>query len=181
MAMDKITGSPLLRQGILDNSRQNERVSKDGKPADVIAEIAPANSNAAAGDRAEISETGKRLVELRQTVEVGRVALAALPEIREDKVAAARERLESGYYDNDAVRYTQKDGVLYAWFVTWPDDGRVVLPQTASFKPSSIELLGGNSSLGWTQNGDAVVVELPEQKTGKYVWGLKLARSTDKI
>ncbi len=110
MAMDKINGSPLLRQGALDNSRQNERVDAD-KSAAAQAGVAPAVNDPARGDTAEISATAHRLMELRQAVEVGRDAMTALPEIREDKVAAARARLEAGHYDSQAVRDKVADGI----------------------------------------------------------------------
>jgi len=44
------------------------------------------------------------LVELKQAVEVGKAALAALPDVREDRVAQARERMAEGFYHSIAVR-----------------------------------------------------------------------------
>lgn len=111
MAMDRINGSPLLRQSVLDSNRQSDRVGKDGQPADVLADLAPAASKPVSGDTAEISATAHRLMELRQAVDRGRVALSGLPDIREDKVAAARERLKSDYYQSRAVRDQVAEGV----------------------------------------------------------------------
>ena len=77
-------------------------------------------------------------------------------------------------YEKDAVRYTHKDGALYAWFVSWPAGGKVRLPQAAAFKPVTIQPVGGDGSLKFVKEGDAIVVELPDKTFGKYVWGLKL-------
>jgi alpha-L-fucosidase len=79
--------------------------------------------------------------------------------------------------DKDAIRYTQKDGALYAWFVTWPEDGKVMLPQAGAFNPKTITPLGGEGSLPFVQEGDSLVVELPATPFGRYVWGLKLTGS----
>jgi hypothetical protein len=43
-------------------------------------------------------------VDLRRAVDAGRIALAALPDVREDRVDLARERLRTGYYDTPLVR-----------------------------------------------------------------------------
>jgi alpha-L-fucosidase len=83
-------------------------------------------------------------------------------------------------YEKDAVRYTQKDGALYAWFVTWPENGKVVLPQAASFDPSMVKLMGGKAALEFYKEGDALVVELSDWKDVKSVWGLKLTKDEDK-
>ncbi len=111
MAMDKINGSHLLPQGILDGSRQSERTSKDGRPDSVRTDTAPAAGRSGAGDTAEISPTAHLLMDLRHAVESGRRAMTALPDIRQDKVELARERLESGFYDSETVRETVAAGV----------------------------------------------------------------------
>ena len=54
-------------------------------------------------DRAEISETARRLMEIRQTGDWGRDAMEALPDVRDNKLAEARERLAKGYYNSVEV------------------------------------------------------------------------------
>ena len=66
-------------------------------------------------------------------------------------------------FDKDAVRYTQKDGALYAWFVSWPEDGKVRLPQAATFNPATIQALGGKGSLKFAKKGHALVVATTEE------------------
>jgi len=55
-------------------------------------------------DRAEISTSARRLVDLRAAYDAGRRAAVDEPDVRAEKVAQARERLASGFYHSAAVR-----------------------------------------------------------------------------
>lgn len=101
MAMDKINGSPLLRQGILDRFRGAERGAGQ---AGTNPGGATDPSTAPTADKADISDAARRLIDLRQAVDTGRRALAELPDVRPEKVAAARERLATGFYNAVEVR-----------------------------------------------------------------------------
>lgn len=101
MAMDKINGSPLLRQGLLDRFRGAER----GQAQPGATETPAQGTNpAVTADKADISDAARKLVDLRQAVDAGRAALAQLPDVRPEKVAAARERLATGFYHSVEVR-----------------------------------------------------------------------------
>ncbi|MBM4132013.1 hypothetical protein FJ250_13465 [bacterium] len=103
MAMDKINGAPLLRQGLLDRFRNADRSGAQPGAADPAGQPAVAPT---AADKAEISDAARRLVDLKAAVDVGRAALAELPDVRPEKVAAARERLATGFYHSAEVRQT---------------------------------------------------------------------------
>ncbi|MBR8536157.1 alpha-L-fucosidase [Carboxylicivirga sediminis] len=79
-------------------------------------------------------------------------------------------------YDKNAVRYTQNNGSLYAWFVTWPEEGKLTLPHAAKFNPETITPLGGGEKLKFTKEGDSLIVELPNEQFGNYLWGIKLVK-----
>jgi len=102
MSMDKINGSPLMRPGLLDRFKvgNKEEKSTDASPS-VSSGDRPATRPA---DKAEISDTAHQLMDLRAAVDVGRVALEAIPEVREDRVAEAKKRLEQGYYNSQVVQ-----------------------------------------------------------------------------
>jgi len=107
MSMDKINGSQQLRPGILDSARQNEQVNADKTweaKGTQAADAVPTGTKQVPGDTVEISATAHRLMELRQALETGYAAIAALPETRQDKVAQARENLQAGSNDSAAVR-----------------------------------------------------------------------------
>lgn len=105
MAMDRIQGSSLAPHGALNNLSRSGKADESGRDEATSAALDRDSVAAAkAGDTAEISDAGKHLVDLKQAVEVGKVALAALPDVREDRVSEARERLSEGFYHSAAVR-----------------------------------------------------------------------------
>ncbi len=106
MAMDKIQGSALLRQSALESFRKTRDADNQEPSKDITDPAGDPNTQALkkSGDQAIISPAGKQLVDLRQAVDTGRAALAALPDVRHDKVSAARERLANGFYHSAAVR-----------------------------------------------------------------------------
>lgn len=55
-------------------------------------------------DRAEISVEAHDMLELRKAVDAGRSVLAHEPDVRAEKVALAKERLASGFYQSAEVR-----------------------------------------------------------------------------
>ncbi|MEW6997821.1 alpha-L-fucosidase [Colwelliaceae bacterium BS250] len=79
-------------------------------------------------------------------------------------------------YDKTAIRYTQKNGDLYAWFVDWPASGQVILPHAAQFNANKVELISANGSLTFANANNDTIVSLPKNKTGNSVWGLKLSK-----
>jgi hypothetical protein len=101
MAMDKINGSPVLRQGLLDRFRGSERGGAQPGTPDAAGQPA---ATPKAADKADISDAARRLVDLRAAVDAGRAALAEVPDVRPEKVAAARERLATGFYHSTEVR-----------------------------------------------------------------------------
>ncbi len=110
MAMNPINNSPHLRQGVVDAFQGTQRRDEAGRGADGGAVPAGAVTESL-GDRAEISETAHRLVELRHTLEVGRAAAAAEPDVRQEKVAEVRDRLAQGFYNSVEVRAKVAGGV----------------------------------------------------------------------
>lgn len=79
---------------------------RQGQAAPSANEAAVASGKAPAGDRLELSDQSRRLETLQETLEAGRRALAAEPDVREDRVAAAKANLAAGVYERDQVRQT---------------------------------------------------------------------------
>jgi hypothetical protein len=101
---------PKLESNSFFPSRQAEAYAKGVGPrqaglSTAAREDAAVNPHPAArGDRAEISTGARDLVDLRASVDAGRATLADVPDVRAERVAAARERLESGFYQTAEVR-----------------------------------------------------------------------------
>jgi hypothetical protein len=103
MAMPKIDTTASLPP------RQAEAYAKGPMPrpaglSTAATEGSPLGPHAPRGDRAEISPGARELVDLRAAVDAGLAALDEVPDVRADRVAAARERVASGYYQSAEVQ-----------------------------------------------------------------------------
>ena len=76
--------------------------------------------------------------------------------------------------DEAAVRFTQKDGKLYAYFVTWPKNGTLTVPGLGNEAIKQVSLLGHPDSVEWKTDGRELVIDLPAKRPGEYVWALKV-------
>ena len=80
-------------------------------------------------------------------------------------------------YTAKDIRFTTKDGVLYALALGWPEDGRLVVKSlaTPAGKVSSVALLGHAGNLEWKQTDEGLVITMPEKKPCEYVFAFKIA------
>ncbi len=93
--------------------------------------------------------------------------------------AGTLDNLQAGSplgYDKGSIRYTQKGDALYAWFVDWPESGQITLPQAAQFNATQVKLLSNKSPVKFAKNKGDLVITLPKEKAGEFVWGLKLSK-----
>ncbi len=78
------------------------------------------------------------------------------------------------------IRFTTKNGALYAIFLAWPENGKVTIRSlgTDSAKGGrpihSAALLGSPAKLRWRQEAGGLVVDLPAQKPCDYAYALRL-------
>ena len=75
------------------------------------------------------------------------------------------------------IRFTARDGALYAIALGWPKDNRLVIRSLASAagKISGVALLGYSGKLEWQQTDDGLVVKLPAQKPCELAYSLKIS------
>jgi alpha-L-fucosidase len=75
------------------------------------------------------------------------------------------------------IRFTRKDGNLFAWLMAWPEDGKVVIRSLAdnAGKVTGVHLLGSEAKLDWEQTPAGLVVKLPAAKPCQFAWGLRIA------
>jgi len=104
MVMDRINGFSILSKGLLDRFQGTGRT--DSQDPEHSADVsAPGHGRRAVpADTADISAKAHRLIALRHAVDSGRQALEGLPEVRRDRVAQVRERLNQGFYNSVEVR-----------------------------------------------------------------------------
>jgi hypothetical protein len=102
MTLNRIDHAGLAGRQALERFQETSRQDRP-RPGSAGADAAPDAARPEQSDRAEISETARRLMEIRKDVDVGREALDNLPEVRDARVAEAKERLARGYYHSAAV------------------------------------------------------------------------------
>ncbi len=77
------------------------------------------------------------------------------------------------------IRFTTKGEALYAYFLGWPEDGKLTIKSLvpgAMRKPiRSLKLLGAPEKIAWTQDAGGLHITLPAAQPGKDVFALKLA------
>ncbi len=71
------------------------------------------------------------------------------------------------------VRFMTKGGVLYAYFMGWPDGGSVKIRSLAGANVEGVELLGAGK-VEFTQETDGLKVALPGTKPCEHAYGLKV-------
>jgi len=78
------------------------------------------------------------------------------------------------------VRFTTRDGALYAIVLAWPDDRRVTVRSLARGSPHlrgevrRVELLGAAAPLKWTRDEAGLHVELPAARPSDYALVLRV-------
>ena len=79
-------------------------------------------------------------------------------------------------YTGQDIRFTAKDGALYAYLMAWPADGKVTVHAlaTPAGKVSDVTLLGSKDKLEWEQTGDGLTLHLPAAKPCEFAYGLKV-------
>lgn len=98
---------------------------------------------------------------------------------RRDPGAKYTESLRADLTHED-VRFTCKDGILYAFFMGWPPDGVLRIPQLGFEHPyvagriQAIDLLGSAARIRWEHNASELKVWLPALPPCKYACALKI-------
>ena len=102
MAMDKINSSPLTQPNLLDRFKVGGKGKEGSEQAPGV--HTRAQDGPPPADTAEISDTAHQLMDLRATVDIGRLAIQNEPDVRAEQVAMAKKRLEQGYYNSQKVQ-----------------------------------------------------------------------------
>ena len=80
----------------------------------------------------------------------------------------------------DDIRFTTKNGALYAIFLAWPANGKVTIRSLGTASPRGgrpvhrVTLLGSAATLKWTREASGLAVELPAQKPCDFAYALKM-------
>ena len=79
------------------------------------------------------------------------------------------------HYTSADVRFTTKEDALYAICLGWADkDWRISSLGTGAGKVTSVELLGSNATLDWSQDADGLTVSAPAARPCETAYSLKI-------
>jgi alpha-L-fucosidase len=122
-------------------------------------------------------------------LDVGPEADGTIPAVQLDRLKALGEwmqingqgiygthpwrRAEGETTDGLKVRFTQKDGALYAFLLGEPKARTVTLRGITAKTSATMSLLGG-AALKWTQKGEDLEIALPEGLPGMYAYAVKM-------
>jgi len=82
--------------------------------------------------------------------------------------------------EGGSIRFTTKGEVLYAFLLSWPMEGKVVIRSLAKQpgtegRIAGVKLLGHKGGLKYAQDENGLMVNLPAQKPCDYAYALKIA------
>ncbi|MDP8246448.1 MAG: alpha-L-fucosidase [Candidatus Hinthialibacter antarcticus] len=84
-------------------------------------------------------------------------------------------------FTSEDIRFTQRDDVLYAIALEWPEDGTLKIKSlkknnTLSGEIKSIKMIGSNERLQWVQDEGSLSVQFPQTKPCEFAFVLKIER-----
>jgi alpha-L-fucosidase len=77
-------------------------------------------------------------------------------------------------YTSDDIRFTARDGQLFAFVLAWPTSGKLLLRSITSGQVHSIYLLQTGETLKWEQLPAGLSIQLPAQPVGEHAYGLRI-------
>jgi alpha-L-fucosidase len=103
-------------------------------------------------------------------------ALGAWLQVNGEGIYGTRpwNRAEGETADGLKVRFTQKNGALYAFILGEPKTTSVTIKDLKLKDGAAVSLLGASGALTWKQTADGVAVDLPKNLPAKYAIGLKI-------
>ncbi len=106
-------------------------------------------------------------------------ALGAWMDLNGEGIYATRpwKRAEGTTAEGIPVRFTQKDGAVYAFLLGEPKGKNLTLKDVTLANGATVTVLqggGANPAATWKQNGADVAVTLPDGLKGQYSYGLKI-------
>ena len=84
------------------------------------------------------------------------------------------ELREDNRFTSEDIRFTTRDNKLYAIALDWPDNGKLDIKtlragtKTGDLEIKGISLLGSDEELQWSRSEQALVVQLPMERSGEY-------------
>jgi alpha-L-fucosidase len=84
-----------------------------------------------------------------------------------------KEQAETPYTSQD-IRFTTKDGFVYAYLMAWPENNKVVIKSLKDDSVKDVSMLGSHEKLSWKKTTDGLEILLPKTRPCKFAYGLKI-------
>ena len=90
-------------------------------------------------------------------------------------------------YTSKDIRYTTKDGKLYAFLLDWPGKGRTVTLQFLApgnsriGKVTGVSMIGSTETISWEQHPDGLMIDMPATKPCEHAVALKIEFENNKL
>jgi alpha-L-fucosidase len=94
-------------------------------------------------------------------------------------IVKGKSEEENSTYTAEDIRFTLKGEILYAIALDWPQDGQLAIKTLNSTNTElkqirSIELLGNDEPLKWSQDEKALTIQLPDEKPCEHAFVFKI-------
>lgn len=77
-------------------------------------------------------------------------------------------------YTSEDIRFTTKDGQLFAFALAWPTSGKLQIRSITSGQVHSVRMLQTGEVLKWEQQPQGLSIRFPTQKVGDHAFGLRI-------
>jgi alpha-L-fucosidase len=78
------------------------------------------------------------------------------------------------HYTAEDIRFTTKEGNLYAIALGWPQTGKLTIRSLAGASAHSVRLLGFPEPLKWSRDPQGLVVQFPRRQRGQHAFALRI-------
>ena len=82
---------------------------------------------------------------------------------------------EESQYTAQDIRFTQKQGTLYAISLDWTDDAVTIRSIDENTNVAKVAMLGAEAELQWSHSADGLRVQFPSEKPSEYAHALKIS------
>ena len=99
------------------------------------------------------------------------------------KVTSSALNTDSQEFTAEDIRFTMRDGMLYAFALGWPESGELRIHTLFLGTPylkaaiCGVQLLGSNDHLSWTQQADGLHIKLAPAKPNEPVFTFRIVES----
>ena len=111
MGANRIERQQITDPRVLARFQQTQRTEADAE-ARKLEEAKAGDTRKPTGEMLNISSAAHRVADMRALVEAGRTRIAAEPDVRADRVDAARRRLQAGVYTTAEARQRTADQLV---------------------------------------------------------------------